>query len=128
MTTERVPAGGMLRPMLGFTAAQGTLVVVAALLMQRFVWTDVASVDAVRASAWLAVVVQTFTFAVARLVARTQVMAGWGLGVMLRFATLAFWAFLGAAALGLPITPALMSLVIFFFVSTVIEPIFLNAH
>ena len=70
----------------------------------------------------------SFTFAIAMLVARTQVMAGWGLGVLLRFATVAFWAFLGAKALGLPSTPALMSLVVFYFVSTVIEPIFLNAH
>lgn len=117
----------MLRALLGFTAAQVTLVLVAAFIMQRFVWTDPASAGAVRASAWLAVIVQTFTFAIAMLVARTQVMAGWGLGVMLRFATVAFWAFLGAKALGLPSTPALMSLVVFYFVSTVIEPIFLNA-
>lgn len=118
----------MLRALLGFTAAQVTLVLVAALLMQRFVWTDPASAGAVRASAWLAVMVQTFTFAIAMLVARTQVMAGWGLGVLLRGATLAFWAFLGASALGLPSTPALVSLVVFYFVSTVIEPIFLNVH
>ena len=108
--------------------AQVTLVLGAAFIMQQFVWTDPASAGAVRASAWLAVIVQTFTFAIALLVARTQVIAGWGLGVLLRFATVAFWAVLGAKALGLPSTPALMSLVVFYFVSTVIEPIFLNAH
>jgi hypothetical protein len=128
MTTDRVAPNRMLRALLGFTAAQVALVVLAAVLMQRFVWTDPASAGAVRASAWLAVIVQTFTFAIAMLVARTQVMAGWGLGVLLRAATLAFWAFLGADALGLPTTPALISLVVFYFVSTVIEPIFLNAH
>ncbi|WP_310569905.1 hypothetical protein [Gemmatimonas sp.] len=128
MTTDRVAPNRMVRALLGFTAAQVTLVVVAAYVMQRFVWTDPASAGAVRASAWLAVVVQTFTFAIAMLVARTQVMAGWGLGVLLRGATLAFWAFLGADALGLPSTPALVSLVVFYFVSTVIEPIFLNVH
>jgi len=117
----------MFRALLGFTAAQVALVMSASFIMQRFIWTDPASAGAVHASAWLAVVVQTFTFSIAMLVARTQVMAGWGLGVMLRFATLAFWAFLGATALGLPTTPALMSLVIFYFVSTLIEPIFLNA-
>jgi hypothetical protein len=47
----------MLRALFGFTAAQVTLVVAAALIMQRFVWTDPASAGAVRASAWLAVVV-----------------------------------------------------------------------
>ena len=128
MTTDRVPSTRLLRALLGFTAAQGTLVVAIALVMQRFVWTDPASASAVRASAWLAVIVQTFTFAIAMLVARTQVMTGWGLGVLLRGVTVAFWAFLGADALGLPSTPALISLVVFYFVSTVIEPIFLNAH
>ncbi|WP_309669919.1 hypothetical protein [Gemmatimonas sp.] len=128
MTTDRVAPNRMVRALLGFTAAQVTLVVVAAYVMQRFVWTDPASAGAVRASAWLAVIVQTFTFAIAMLVARTQVMAGWGLGVLLRGATLAFWAFLGAEALGLPSSPALVSLVVFYFVSTVIEPIFLNVH
>ena len=128
MTTDRVPSIRLFRALLGFTAAQGTLVVAIALVMQRFVWPDPASAAAVRASAWLAVIVQTFTFAIAMLVARTQVMAGWGLGVLLRGVTVAFWAFLGADALGLPSTPALISLVVFYFVSTVIEPIFLNAH
>lgn len=117
---------GMLRALLGFTAAQGTIVLVCAFIMQRFVWTDAAAADAVRASAWLAVIVQTFTFAIARLVARQQVIAGWGLGVMLRFASVAFWAFLGIKALGLVEGPALLSLVVFYFVSTLVEPLFLN--
>lgn len=117
---------GMLRALLGFSAAQGTIVVVSAFVMQRFVWTDAAGAEAVRASAWLAVIVQTFTFAIARLVARQQVIAGWGLGVLLRFASVAFWAFLGIKALGLAAGPALMSLVVFYFVSTLVEPLFLN--
>ena len=128
MTSDRVAPSRMLRALFGFTAAQVTLVVAAALIMQRLVWTDPASAGAVRASAWLAVVVQLFTFAIAMLVARTQVIAGWGLGVLLRFATVAFWGFVGAEALGLPSTPALMSLVVFFFVSTLVEPIFLNVN
>ncbi len=128
MTTDRVEPNRMFRSLLRFTVVQVVLVAAAAVLMQRFVWTDPASAGAVRASAWLAVIVQTFTFAIALLVARTQVMAGWGLGVLLRFASVAFWAFLGVKALGLPTTPALLSLVVFYFVSTMIEPIFLNAH
>ena len=128
MTTDRVEPNRMFRSLLRFTVVQVVLVAAAAVLMQRFVWTDPASAGAVRASAWLAVIVQTFTFAIALLVARTQVMEGWGLGVLLRFASVAFWAFLGVKALGLPTTPALLSLVVFYFVSTMIEPIFLNAH
>jgi hypothetical protein len=118
----------MLRALLLFSAAQAVIVLAAALIMQRFVWTDAASASAVRASAWLAVVVQTFTFAVARLVAPQQVIAAWGLGVLLRFASVAFWAFLGIKALGVPEGPALLSLVVFYFASTLVEPIFLNVR
>lgn len=127
--TPTVPSSSpnLLRALLGFTAAQGVLVLVLAVLLQQFVWTDAESVRAVRASAWLAFVVQGFTFVIARLVAREQVIAGWGVGVLLRFATVAFWGFFGVTALGLPSGPALMSLVIFYFGSTLIEPLFLNA-
>jgi hypothetical protein len=114
------------RAMLGFTAAQGTIIVLAMFVLQHFVWTDVAGADAVRASAWLAFIVQGFTFAIARLVAKQQVMAGWGLGVLLRFATVAVWGFLGSDPLGLAAGPALLSLVLFYFVSTLVEPLFLN--
>jgi hypothetical protein len=120
------PSRSVMRALLAFTAAQAVLVAVSALLLMQFVWTDDASARAIQASGWLAVGVQVVTFAIARLVSREQVIAGWGLGMLLRFAMLAFWAFLGIKALGLAETPALISLVIFFFVSTLIEPIFLN--
>lgn len=114
------------RAVLGFTAAQATIIVVAMLVMQRFVWTDAPGNAAVHASAWLAFIVQMFTFVIARLVARQNVIAGWGLGVMLRFASVAFWALLGIKALGLVSGPALISLVVFYFGSTLVEPLFLN--
>ncbi|WP_298265458.1 hypothetical protein [Gemmatimonas sp.] len=114
------------RALLGFTAAQGAIIVVAMLVMQRFIWTDAAAAGAVRASAWVAFSVQSFTFVIARLVAREQVIAGWGLGVLMRFASLLLWAFLGIKALGLVSGPALISLVVFYFVSTLVEPLFLN--
>jgi hypothetical protein len=117
---------GMLKGLLGFTAAQGVIVLGAMLVMQRFVWTGAASAEAVRASAWLAFIVQTFTFLIARLVARQNVIAGWGLGVILRFASVAFWALLGIKALGIAPNVALISLVVFYFLSTVVEPLFLN--
>jgi hypothetical protein len=126
MQTESGSGSGMLRSLVAFTVAQSAIVIVLTLVLQRFVWTDVASGESVRASAWLAVIVQTFTFAIARLVARQQVIAGWGLGVLLRFGSVAFWAFLGITALGLVSGPALISLVLFYFVSTLVEPLFLN--
>ena len=110
-----------------FSLAQALLVALGALALTAFVWTSPDEARAVRASAWLAVGVQVVTFAIARLVARQNVVAGWGLGVLLRFATVAMWAFLGVKALALAPAPALLSLVLFFFVSTLIEPLFLNA-
>ena len=129
MTAPRQSPGGAgaIAAVLKFTVAQALLIALAAYLLSRFVWTGAEAERAVHASAWLAVGVQLVTFAIARLVARQNIMAGWGLGVMLRFAALAMWAFLGVKALGLAGTPALLSLVIFFFVSTLIEPLFLNA-
>jgi hypothetical protein len=117
---------GVARSIAFFTIAQALLIALAALVLMKFVWTDAPSAHAIQVSAWLAVVVQVITFAMARLVAQQNVIAGWGVGVLLRFAVVAFWAFLGASSLGLVETPALMSLVTFFFVSTLIEPVFLN--
>ena len=98
----------------------------ASVLLSRFVWTSADGARAIHASAWLAVCVQVITFAIAKLVARQQVIAGWALGVVLRFAVVGVWAFLGIKALGLEAGPALLSLVLFFFVSTLVEPLFLN--
>jgi len=81
---------------------------------------------AIVAAGWVAVAVQLLTFAIVRLVGREQVMAAWGLGVVVRFAVVALWALVLIPALGLAATPALLGLVTFFFVSTVVEPIFLN--
>ncbi len=117
---------GVLRSIVLFTVVQAVIIALVAYGLSQFVWTDAAAARAIRASALLAVSVQCITFAIARLVARSQVMAGWGLGVVLRFAIVAFWAFLGIKSLGLSDGPALLSLVTFFFVSTLIEPLFLN--
>jgi hypothetical protein len=121
-----VAPAAMMRALVRFTAVQGVLVVLGCVLLQQFVFTDASSASAVRASAWLAFTVQILTFAIARLVSRENVMAGWGMGIILRFATVAFWALLGIKAMGLPMTPALLSLAMFFFVSTLVEPLFLN--
>jgi hypothetical protein len=127
MTNSSALPRGVLRSVLLFAVAQAVLVFGMSLVLSRFVWTDAESARAIQASAWLAMGTQVITFAIAKLVARQQVIAGWGLGVVLRFAMVAFWAFLGIKALGLAASPALLSLVAFFFVSTLIEPLFLNA-
>jgi hypothetical protein len=53
-------------------------------------------------------------------------LAGWGVGVLLRFVVLAAYALVGAKALGLPLAPALISLVAFFFVTSLVEPVLLK--
>lgn len=116
----------VLRSVARFTVVQGALIAMLAYALTHFVWTDVAEQRAVVVSAWVAFFVQILTFGICRLVATQNLIAGWGIGTLLRFATVGVWAFLGIKALGLAPNPALLSLVTFFFVSTVIEPLFLN--
>lgn len=116
----------VLRAVARFTVTQGVLIALLAYGLSKFVWTDEASQHAVFVSAWVAFLVQILTFFICRLVAVQNLIAGWGIGTLLRFATVGVWAFLGIKALGLAPSPALLSLVTFFFVSTVIEPLFLN--
>lgn len=117
----------VLRSVVRFTAVQGIVVALLAFGLSRFVWTDAASQHTVVVSAWVAFVVQIFTFSICRLVAVQNLIAGWGIGTLLRFATVGVWAFVMIKALGLVPGPALLSLVTFFFVSTLIEPLFLNS-
>ena len=77
---------------------------------------------AIATSAGVAWVVQLFGFAVARMMAATNVVAGWGLGMLLRFVALVVYALVIVKAFALPASAALLSLVTFFFVSTLIEP------
>jgi len=112
------------RRLLGYGAAS-TAVVAALLVVMHLLVRDEASRSAFRASAAIAVFVQLFGFAVARAVTREHVMAGWGLGVLLRFAAVFAMAF-ATGRLGLPAGPTLISLVAFLFVSTLIEPLFLK--
>lgn len=109
-----------------FTATQGILIAILAFGLTKTVWTDAEAAHAVQVSAWVAFFVQILTFSICKLVATQNLIAGWGLGTLLRFATVGVWAFMGIKALGLAPSPALMSLVTFFFVSTLIEPLFLN--
>ena len=78
------------------------------------------------ASAIAVIIVQAPAFLVVRMMQPTNVMAGVGLGMMIRvIALVAFGAF-GVKALGLSMQPALLSMAGFFFVSTLIEPVFLK--
>ncbi len=108
-----------------FLLAQGVLIGIVGWMLTR-VFPLPADLHAIRVAAATAFVLQAFTFLIARIVARDNVIAGWGLGVLVRFAVVALWAFLLVPALSLSPTTALIALVAFLFVSTVVEPLFLN--
>jgi hypothetical protein len=76
-------------------------------------------------AAVIALAVQCLVFAIARVLVKENVMAGWGLGVLLRFGAVIAFGFV-APAVGLPLGAALMSLAAFLFVSTLFEPLFLK--
>lgn len=83
-------------------------------------------VRAVWTSAALALGVQVLGFVIARSVASTNPIAGWGIGALLRMFTLVIYAVVGTKALGLASAPALLSLVGFLFVTMLVEPLFLK--
>jgi len=81
---------------------------------------------AIGISAVVAVVVQIAAFAVTKSMIPRNVIAGWGAGSLVRFLTLFVYGLLAVKVLGLPPVPALISLVVFFFLSTLLEPLFLR--
>jgi hypothetical protein len=83
---------------------------------RRAVWT----------SAVVAYVVQLLAFAIVKVAGRDNWMAGWGLGMLLRFGSLVAYGVLGMKVLALPTTAALVTLAIAFFVTTLIEPVLLK--
>jgi len=82
--------------------------------------------QAVLVSATLAFVVQMVAFTVARLVPPAQVMVGWGLGTVLRMMVVVAYGIVVAKVWRTPVAPALLSFVVFVFVTTVVEPAFLR--
>ncbi len=81
---------------------------------------------AIWVSAWVAVGVQLFAFAMVRLTLRSNPIAGWGLGALLRMVALGVYALVVVNALGLVSGAALISLATFFFLTTLVEPLLLN--
>src|SRR6476646_903208 len=77
---------------------------------------------AIEVSGIVALVVQLFGFAITRSVSTQNFFSGWVIGIALRFVTLVSYAFVAVKLLGLPAPAALISLVSFLFLSTLIEP------
>jgi hypothetical protein len=115
----------MLRSTLIFGAVSLALVSAVGWVL-ALVWPEPAARHAILVSAVLALVVQLFAFAAARLAAPTNVLAGWGVGMLLRLVVLVGYGFVAPRAFGLPLAPALIALVAFFFVTSLVEPVLLK--
>jgi hypothetical protein len=81
---------------------------------------------AVLASAGVALVVQLFGFLILQLAKKSNPIAAWGLGALLRMAVLFVYALVVVKVFALASAPALLSLATFFFLSTLVEPLLLN--
>ena len=77
--------------------------------------------EAIRSSALVAVIAQVFAFAIAKAFGTRSFLAGWVVGVALRFATLVVYGIVAVKVLALPAPAALISLVTFLFLSTLAE-------
>jgi hypothetical protein len=109
----------------GFAAACLTITGLT-LGVMTLVWRDPDSRRALWISAAVAFGVQLTAFLIVRAMAKKNVIAGWGLGVALRFLVLGVFALVVAPALGLPLTTALVALAMYLFLSTLVEPLFLK--
>lgn len=94
--------------------------------MLMYAFRTAADAHSIVVSAAIAYVVQLVSFVIARSWVASNVVAGWGLGMLIRFFVLAVYALIGVKVLGLELTPALVSLAAFFFVSTLAEPVLLK--
>lgn len=82
---------------------------------------------AVTVAAVVALVVQGITWGIIRRMGPAQVMAAWGAGALVRAVALVAFAVLGPRVAGLPLEPAAISLAVFLFVTTLVEPLFLKS-
>ncbi|HYV97259.1 MAG TPA: hypothetical protein VE967_07410 [Gemmatimonadaceae bacterium] len=114
--------GFALATALGFVALGWAGVLVAGKLGHPL---DQQEVQSVVMSGGIAFTVQLLTFGILRWFAPTNLMAGYGMGMIVRFLTLIFHGFIGVRILGLPMGAALLSLAAFLFLSTLIEPFFM---
>ncbi len=110
---------------LSFAGLSLVLIVGLAWLLSRL-WPTPQAQQAIWFSAGIALAIQVIGFVFVRLFTPVHMIAGWGAGMLLRFVTLVLHALVGTKVMGFPLEPALLSLAAFFFVSTLIEPVFLK--
>ena len=81
---------------------------------------------AVGISAVVAAIVQIAAFTLTRSMIAGNMIAAWGAGSLVRLVTLVVYGLLAVKVFGLPALPALLSLFVFFFMSMLLEPLFLR--
>jgi hypothetical protein len=109
----------------GFAGATIALIVVAGGFL-AFAFRGPGDLRAVIVSGIVAAVVQISAFPAVQRLASRNMMLGWGMGSALRLLSLAAYALLAGTVLALPLTAALISLFVFYFLSMLIEPLFLR--
>jgi hypothetical protein len=82
----------------------------------RAIWTSVG----------VALVVQVLTLVVGRSFGKERLLVGWGMGALIRLLAVLVYGFAVIPALGLRLAPALLSLVVILFVTTLFEPFLLT--
>jgi len=114
------------RPVALFAALSLVVIAVTGLVI-AFAYGSPDASRAIWTSAAVAFSVQVLAFAIVKLSAKENIMAGWGIGAILRFLVLGVYALVFVKALGLPSGAALLSLAAFFFLSTLLEPLLLKS-
>jgi hypothetical protein len=109
-----------------FAVVSGVVIGVAGVLF-GLAYRSGAGRHAIVASAVLAWVTQAMAFAIAWRLRTWNVMAAWTLGMLLRLVVLMLYGLVGVRALSLVPEAALVSMAVFFFLSTLIEPWFLRS-
>jgi hypothetical protein len=103
--------------------AVGSLVIIAAgAWLLGLIFAAPGEHRALAISAGVAWLVQLCGFGVARRFMATNLMAGWGLGMLLRLVTLTVYGLVVVKSFALPAAAALVGLATFFFTSMLIEP------
>jgi hypothetical protein len=108
-----------------YAGIAGALIAMAGVALS-FAFDAPAERRAILISAVLAFVVQLAAFAAIGLASASNVMTGWGIGVLVRFLVLVAYALLVVGAVGLAPAAALISLATFFFLCTLVEPLVLR--
>ena len=104
----------------------GVLVIVAAGAVLWLVYPDPLGRHAIVVSGLVSLVVQSLSFAILRLTAEKNVIAGWGIGTVIRLLVFVVYALVIVKSFGLPSSPAMISMALFLFLSTLVEPLFLK--